>query len=96
METAVGVLEKKIMTEPDLGTMRIMDLEAGDIEIKWNRYNEDEIDAAREAFKKAKKKGFIFYKGKKDEEGGVSRGTILDEFDPKAEIIIGRPFVVGG
>jgi hypothetical protein len=89
-------VEKDAIYLPEFGTMRIMDLEAGDIEVKWNRCNKDETDAAREAYNKAKQKGFVFYKGKKDDEGGVSQGKIMDGFDEKAEIIIGRPMVQGG
>ena len=90
-------MEPTVETAVEQGTLRIMDIEAGDIEIKWSRYNEDEIDAAREAFKKAKKKGFVFYKGiGRNRDGGIETGAILTEFDEKAEIIVGRPMVQGG
>jgi hypothetical protein len=89
-------MEPTVETVVEQGTMRIMDIEAGDLEVKWNRYNDVEVDAAREAFKKAQKKGFVFYKAKRDKDGGVSSGEIIHEFDEKAEFIVGRPMVQGG
>lgn len=81
----------------DYGVMRIMDIEAGDLEIKWSRYNENECEAARQAFKKAQKKGMVFYKGTRNKyTGEVERGEVIQDFDPKAELIIGRPMVAGG
>lgn len=75
-----------------MSEIRIMDPIAGDIKMEWDRYNETEVAAAREAFDKAKKKGMFFYKLKKD----GSTGELLKEFDPSAERIVGMPKVVGG
>lgn len=72
--------------------MRIMDKDQGDIKMEWDQDRPDEVAAAREAFDKAKKKGMLFYRMKRD----GSAGEVIREFTPSAERIIGMPMVQGG
>ncbi len=66
---------------------------SGDTKIIWSRSNEDEIENAREQFKRLKKKGFAAFSvtGKDGE-----KGEQVHEFDPKAERLIFVPALVGG
>jgi GH25 family lysozyme M1 (1,4-beta-N-acetylmuramidase) len=73
--------------------MRIMDPEAGDLRVEWDKNDPVQVAAAEEAFRKATKKGnMIFYKTKRD---GL-KGERITEFDASAERIVGMPMVVGG
>lgn len=65
---------------------------AGDTKLIWDGGNQDEVDAARETFKRLKGKGYAAYAVKKDGE----KGKVVTEFDPEAEKIIMAPAVVGG
>ena len=75
-----------------IGELRIMDKEFGDMPISWDSDNQDQVDIARAAFKKAKDKGMLLFRTKKD----GSKGEQIREFDPNAERIIAAPAVVGG
>jgi beta-lactam-binding protein with PASTA domain len=74
-----------------MGTLQAMDL-TGDTKLIWDATKQDEVDAAKELFKKLKKKKYLAYsvdeKGKKDE--------IINDFDPELEKIIMIPPIVGG
>jgi hypothetical protein len=74
------------------GEIAVMD-HTGDTKVIWSRDNADEVEAAREQFKRLKKKGFAAFKvvGKSGE-----KGEQIDEFDPNAERIILVPPMAGG
>jgi hypothetical protein len=57
----------------------------GDQKVMWDSSSTDEVDAARETFKRLTKAGYLAYRaeGKKGEQG-----TQIREFDPDAERII--------
>ena len=74
-----------------MSEMRVID-NTGDSKIIWDKDNPDEIEAARETFKKLTKKGYMAYSVKSKGE----KGELLTEFDPKAEKIILAPRMVGG
>lgn len=57
---------------------------SGDTKIIWDPEKEEEVEVARNAFDKLKKKGYYAYKVKADGKKGVVTHT----FDPKAEKII--------
>lgn len=65
----------------------------GDTKIIWDRSKPDEVDNARETFKRMKDKKYAAYsvKGKDGDKGEVIR-----EFDPAAERIIFAPPMIGG
>lgn len=66
---------------------------SGDTRIIWNRNNADEVDIARESFRKARAKGMAAYRVTGKE--GV-KGEVISEFDPDAERIILAPPLRGG
>jgi hypothetical protein len=70
----------------------VMDIEKGDVKIRWDRDNREEVAIAREAFKKAKDKGMLLFRTKRT--GG--QGDRLYDFDPEAERIVAVPKLVGG
>ena len=82
-----------IAEETQTGTLHIMD-ETGDTRLMWDPRNQDEIDIAKAAFKKAKDKGMIAYTV--DPDTGEKTGTVIREFDEKAGKIIMAPQLVGG
>lgn len=75
-----------------MGELRIMDKDAGDLKVIWDKDNEEEVDAAREQFNKLIKKGFTAYKVDKKGEPGKK----ISEFDENAEKLILSPRIVGG
>lgn len=88
--TIVGLIKR---AEQDTErTLRIMDMDEGDFKITWDPDNDDEIEAAKAAFDKAKKKGMSAFSVKKD----GSKGKKIKDFDPDAEAIIMAPPLVGG
>lgn len=74
-----------------MSEMRVMGLE-GDTKIIWDAEKRAEVEAAEEAFKKLKKKGYLAYSVKRDGE----KGQVITEFDPSAEKIILAPPIAGG
>ena len=88
--TAMELLERP--TEA-AHTMRLMDPQLGDLELKWDEDNPDEVAAARSTFEKAKKRGLAMYKMSRF---GRKTGSQLHNFDPTAEKIIGMAPMVGG
>jgi hypothetical protein len=74
-----------------MGEIRSMD-GTGDTKIIWDATKKDEVDIAREAFNKLKKKGYSAFEVKK----GGDKGTKIDEFDPDAEKLIMTPALQGG
>lgn len=75
----------------DEGLMRVMD-ETGDYEVKWNRRNHVEVEAARAAFDSMKAKRYMAYKTTASGE----RGEVITSFDPDAQRIVFTPPMVGG
>jgi len=75
-----------------MSELRIMDKDAGDLKVIWDKTNADEVEAAENQFDSLIKKGFIAYSvDKKGETGKVVR-----KFDPDAEKIIMIPAIQGG
>jgi hypothetical protein len=72
-------------------TLHVLD-QTGDTRTIWNTENQAEVDAAKETFKRLKKKGYLAYTV--DESG--ERGEVITEFDPEAGRIIMAPQLVGG
>lgn len=74
-----------------MGELAMLD-QTGDTKLMWNRGNQVEVDAAKEMFKRLKKKNYIAYKVKKNGDAG----EIIHSFDPNLERIIMMPPIVGG
>lgn len=72
--------------------MRTMSIGHGDKREMWDRHNPDEVELARKAFDKLKKKGYIAWRVGK---GGV-KAEEMKEFDPNAESMILSPPLQGG
>lgn len=71
--------------------LRVLD-SSGDTKTVWDADNADEVEVARETFKKFKDKGYaIFRVNKKGEQG-----ELMHKFDAEAEKMIAVPRVVGG
>lgn len=64
--------------------------ETGDVKIRWNKDNPDEVAAARAAFDALKAKKYRSYT-----VNGKNR-VIIHAFDPDAERIVMAPQTVGG
>lgn len=71
--------------------LAVMD-RTGDTKTIWNPENEDEVDNAREVFKRLRKKSYLIYRVNKI----GNKGEQMHEFDPTAEKMIAVPPVVGG
>lgn len=73
------------------GILNVMD-RTGDTKVEWDRDKPEEVNAAREMFKKMKALGYLAYtitrKGDK--------GAVIKDFDPAAEQIVMAPQTVGG
>lgn len=87
-----GVDEARTETRPGARVLRCMDPALGDYKVVWDPDRPDEVDEARRAFDKFKKKGHTAFRVKKD----GSKADVLKEFDPDAEAIIMAPPVAGG
>lgn len=74
-----------------MGEMRILD-ETGDTKQIWDKDKPDEVEVAEELFNKLTKKG---YKAYRVDEKGEKKGE-MKKFDPKAEMMILVPALVGG
>lgn len=75
-----------------MGTLAVLDREAGDITVGWDKNNPDEIENAQATFDDMRAKGHLAYKVDKD---GKKKEQI-HKFDPAAERIILSPPLVGG
>jgi len=64
----------------------------GDTRIIWNADKADEVENAKETFKRMKAKGYIAYSVNR----AGDKGTVLKDFDPEAEKMILAPQTVGG
>lgn len=73
------------------GRFEIMGRE-GDTKLMWDKHADDEVDAARETFRKLRAKGYLAFKAKKNGD----QGEAITEFDPKAERLIMVPPMAGG
>jgi hypothetical protein len=71
--------------------MCVMD-RTGDTRTIFDPDNPDEVEAARETFKKLTKKGYLAYRVK----GSGDKGEAMTEFDPTAGKIILTPPLRGG
>ncbi len=77
----------------DLGDLATnLKVVGGDTKLIWDAGNQDEVDNARETFKRLQGRGYAAYAVKKDGE----KGKVVTEFDPEAEKIIMAPAVRGG
>ena len=75
-----------------MGEFRIMDKDAGDLKVIWDKDNVDETEAAEEQFDSLREKGFTAYSVDKKGEAG----TKITKFNPTAEKIIMVPKIIGG
>jgi len=75
-----------------MSELRIMDKDAGDLKVIWDKDNADEVEAARSQFDALLKKNFIAYTV--DAKG--EKGKITKKFDVSAEKIILIPEIMGG
>jgi len=64
----------------------------GDLDVRWDADNEEEVNAVREAFTKKIKEGWSAFR----EKFGSKKGDRIEEFDPQAERIILVPPIAGG
>jgi hypothetical protein len=71
--------------------LAVMD-RTGDTKIIWDKDKPDEVETAKDTFKKLKGKGYLAYSVK--EKG--AKGEVIHEFDPDAEKIILAPQMRGG
>jgi len=78
---------------PTEGEARILDAQAGDLRIIWDRTKPDEVAAARAAFDSLKAKRYLAYRVG-DKEG--QKGALVRDFDPQLERLIMSPPLVGG
>lgn len=74
-----------------MGELAVLD-QTGDTKLMWDKSNQVEVDAAKDLFKKLKKKNYIAYTVKDD----GSKGRVISEFDVNLERIIMAPHIVGG
>lgn len=81
-----AVVETKVV-----GELAVLD-NTGDTKTIWDADNEDEVDIAREAFNKLKKKGYAIFKVDRDGNKGVK----MNDFDPRAGKLIAVPAIVAG
>jgi len=85
-----------VFSEPKEGVDRwhamIVPDTTGDTKIMWTAGNPDEIATAKRSFDDLRAKGFMIYKVGKDN----GPGELMREFDPKAEMLIAVPPIVGG
>jgi hypothetical protein len=85
---SMGLVEHSLTRK---STMAVMD-ETGDTKTLWDPRRPDEVEVARNTFNTLKGKGYMIYKVGADGE----KGSVMHEFDPKAEKLIAVPAVVGG
>lgn len=71
--------------------MCVMD-RTGDTKTIWDSDKPDEVEVARETFKKLTKKGYVAYAVDKD----GNKGKVVKDFDPDAEKLILSPPLAGG
>lgn len=79
------------MIEEMRGEMRVMDA-TGDTKVCWSSGNPDEVESAKDTFKKLKAKGYLAYKV----QGDGNKGEVITEFDPMAGLLIMAPPMAGG
>jgi len=84
-------LEIAMTTVMEKNTLHVLD-HTGDTKVMWSPDNPDEVDAAKETFKRLKKKGYLAYTVRNDGE----KGEVIQEFDKTAGRIILTPQLVGG
>ena len=74
-----------------MGEMRIMGSE-GDLKVIWDAEKPEEVEAAREQFKKLVGQNYIAFSVKKSGE----KNEKISKFDPELEKMILVPMVRGG
>lgn len=79
-------------TIPRQHEISVMSPTDGDYKVTWDPDSSDEIEAAREAFNKLRRKGMAAYSVDKDGE----KKAIVHEFDPELSAMIMAPPVAGG
>jgi len=72
--------------------LRVMTPQDGDFKVIWDPDNVDEVQHAKDTFKKFKKKGMAAYCVKKD----GAKAAVMRDFDPDAESMIMAPPLSGG
>lgn len=77
--------------EEQKNVLHIMD-RTGDTKLMWSPDNPDEVQVAKEAFDKLKKKGHLAYTVNDDGK----KGDVITRFDKTAGRIIMSPQLVGG
>lgn len=77
-----------------MGQMRIMDKEAGDLKVIWDRKVKPEIEAAKKQFDELLKKGYKAFMVDMDKK--AEKGKEIKEFDPDIEMMILAPAPVKG
>lgn len=77
--------------ETKLCELAVMD-GTGDTKTIWDPRNEDEVEVARDTFKKLKSKGYLIYRVGANGE----KSEAMHKFEPTAEKMIAVPPVVGG
>jgi hypothetical protein len=73
------------------GVLHVLN-ETGDTEVHWNRNSEAEVAAARATFDSLRAKGYMAYRV----EPGGGRGSVMREFDARAERVVLAPAMQGG
>jgi hypothetical protein len=73
------------------GDLCVLD-ESGDNRIQWDRYNPEQVAAAKARFDELKSKRYLAYRVSR----GGWQGEVIDKFDPNAERIIMNAQMVGG
>lgn len=76
-----------------MGVMSVIDRDAGDSKIMWDRSRSEEVKSAKEQFEKLTKAGYLAYEVE-GKEG--KKGRQIREFDPDAERLILAPAMRGG
>lgn len=64
----------------------------GDTKTIWDPDNPDEVEIARDAFNKLKKKNYVIYNVTEDGKPG----SVMHTFDPSATRLVARPAIQGG
>lgn len=75
--------------------MNILD-QTGHTSMEWDADNQMEIEIAREAFNKARERGYHAFRVTEGNLGESRRGERMTTFDPKAEKMILMPQLQGG
>lgn len=78
-----------------MGIMTVMKPDEGDVQIKWNPTDEEEVANAKRTFADLRSKGYAFFKVP-EQKAGQKAGEQIHDFDPDAGEILVRPALAGG